>query len=321
MVDWRFIRPALVAPILALGLAAPSPASAHQSFDAWLRAVRTEALRAGIGKKTVDTAFHGLKPDPRVIALDRKQPEFHLTFAQYMDRVATPEMVARGRQAYRRNRELLAKITGRYGVPASIIVALWGIESRYGSRTGKFRVVRSLATLAHDGRRSVYFHKELIAALRILDRGDIRYDDMTGSWAGAMGQNQFMPTSFLAYAADQDGDGRRDIWTSRADVFASAANYLSRHGWRAGERWGRPVRLPDGFDPAQARGRRHISAWKAMGVRSDDSGDDLVASLLMPSGPKGPAFFAYHNFDVILSWNNSSYFGLAVGTLADLVER
>lgn len=302
------------------------PAGADEAgdkFAAWLNGVRAEARAQGVSEPTLAAAFEDLQPDPRVIKLDRRQPEFTLTFVEYLDRVVTVDQVANGRRELETHRALLDEVSARYGVPPHVIVALWGVETKYGTRTGDFDIIRSLATLAFDGRRSAFFRKELMAALRILDEGHVARDRMRGSWAGAMGQNQFMPTSFRAFAIDHAGDGHADIWGTHADVFASAANYLAKNGWVAGQRWGRPVELPKGFD-ANLTGRetvKPISNWRRLGIHADTTGDDLMASVITPDGIGGPAYFAYHNFNVIRRWNPSNYFALAVGLLADQVAR
>jgi membrane-bound lytic murein transglycosylase B len=265
-----------------------------------------------------------VKPIPRVIELDRRQPEFTLTFAQYMKRVVTDRRVAKGRERLRQHRDLLNEVAQKYGVQPRFIVALWGIETDFGRITGGFPVLSALATLAHDGRRSAFFRKELLLALKIVDGGHIRAADMKGSWAGAMGQNQFMPSSFHAFAVDHDGDGRKDIWTNLPDVFASIANYLSGSGWRVDQTWGRAVSLPAGMTRGEIgrKKRQLISAWQARGVRRTDGSDlptrDLMAAIVAPQrGALAPAFLVYNNYNVILKWNRSDYFATAVGRLAD----
>jgi len=318
----RFLRPAAAGAILLLvSLAPPAGHAATESFQAWVAAVRVEAQANGISTATLDAAFDGLEPDPKVIELDRKQPETKWTFDRYLQLVIDDERIAKGRENYAKYRPLLRQIGAKYGVQPQVIVALWGIETKYGARTGTFDIIRSLATLAYDGRRSAFFRKELLAALQILNDGHISRQKLRGSWAGAMGQNQFMPTSFVAYAVDHSGDGRRDIWETEADVFASAANYLAKQGWVPGQRWGRPVSVPAGFDSKLADRKiiKRISEWKALGVEAATSGDDLMASVLLPDGPGGPAFLVYQNFRVIRRWNPSNYFALAVGLLADRV--
>ena len=301
--------------------AAPPP----RPFPQFLRDVRAEARRAGISERTLAAALDGLEPIPRVLELDRRQPEFVLTFAQYRDRQVTPARIARGRDLKAEQRALLAGIERRYRVPAPVVLAIWGVETNYGSNTGGFPVVGALATLAWEGRRASFFRNELLAALRILDAGHVQPAAMRGSWAGAMGQPQFMPSSFERFAVDHDGDGRRDIWTSRADALASIANYLARHGWREGEPWGREVRLPHGFDPALA-GRepsRPLSAWARIGVRAAGGGalpaSELPAGIVIPDGPTGPAFAVHRNFAVLRRYNPSDFYALSVGLLADSI--
>ncbi len=321
-IGFRLLASFVTVAALAVALAAGArPAGAEDRFAAWVTGVRAEAKSMGVSDKTLDGAFKGLKPDPRVVKLDRKQPEFTMTFEQYLSRVVTRQQVAKGRKRFEQNRAMLDEVSARYGVPPQVIVALWGVETKYGTRTGDFDIIRSLATLAYDGRRSKFFRKELMAALQILDEGHISRADMRGSWAGAMGQSQFMPTSFRAYAVDHTGDGRRDIWGTKADVFASAANYLASHGWKAGQRWGRPVTLPEKFDASTAgrETRKKVSTWKQLGVVVDTAGGDPMASVILPDGAPGPAYFAYHNFNVIRRWNPSNFFALAVGLLSDQI--
>ncbi|MFQ5784963.1 MAG: lytic transglycosylase domain-containing protein [Alphaproteobacteria bacterium] len=321
------------AVILALCLAAFPAGSqepsadqgARPSFSEWLADLRAEALEAGIRAETLDAALTGIEPLTRVVELDRKQPEVTQTFSEYMARRVTPALVAEGIQKLRENRALLEAVSRRYGVQPRFIVALWGVETRYGKYGGSFSVIASLATLAYDARRSAYFRRELIDALRILDEGHIAPTDMKGSWAGAMGQNQFMPSSFMRFAVDQNGDGRRDIWTTPADIFASSANYLARSGWRGDQTWGREVRLPESFTAALAGHavKKRLSEWQELGVRRADGSDlptrDLLASVIMPGGADGPAFVVYDNYRTILKWNHSDYFGMSVGRLADLI--
>jgi membrane-bound lytic murein transglycosylase B len=299
------------------------PAGA-QDIQAWLQALRAEALERGIKASTLDAALEGVALIPRVIELDRRQPEFTLTFTQYRDRVVPMSRIKKGRRKLAENRDLLREVGTKLGVQPRFIVALWGIETDFGRVTGGFSVIPALVTLAFDGRRSAYFRKELHNALRILDEGHITPKAMVGSWAGAMGQSQFMPSSFLAHALDYDGDGRRDIWTTRADVFASAANYLAKSGWRADQTWGREIKLPANFDPALAnlKVRKQIGAWQALGVRRTDGGDlparQLSASIVLPEkGKMSPAYMVYSNYRTTLLWNRSTYFALAVGLLSD----
>jgi membrane-bound lytic murein transglycosylase B len=303
--------------------AAQSQAALTPEFEVWLTALREEAAQKGLKQSTIDSALTGLSPIPRVIELDRKQPEFTMTLQEYMSKVVSPARVERGRELMREHRALLAEVEAKYRVNPRFVVALWGIETDFGRLKGSFSVVQALATLAYDGRRSTYFRRELFDALAIIDQGHITAAAMIGSWAGAMGQNQFMPSSFLRYAVDYDGDGRRDIWTNRADVFASTANYLRTVGWREDQTWGRPVRLPSGFDVSLAKLeiQKPIGEWQSLGVRRTDGAalpaKSLSASIVLPAGSSGPAYMIYENFRVILKWNRAQFFATAVGSLAD----
>ena len=292
-------------------------------FAEWLQGLRADARLAGIGDRTLERALAGIEPIPRVIELDRRQPEFTLTFREYMDRVVPPARIEKGRQRLRENRGLLDAISAKYGVQARFLVAFWGVESDFGRLTGGFPVVAALATLAYDGRRAAYFRRELILALEIIDRGHVTPERMIGSWAGAMGQTQFMPSSFRSYAVDHDGDGRIDLWDSRPDVLASAANYLKRSGWKGDETWGRAARLPEGFD-ARLIGTgvvKTLAEWSALGLTRADGNPlparALKASVVRAEGDKGPAFLVYDNYRTILKWNRSTFFAIAVGSLAD----
>jgi membrane-bound lytic murein transglycosylase B len=301
----------------------PSQAALTPEFETWLQGVRDEGLQRGLKQSTIDAALTGLVPIPRVIELDRKQPEFTMTLQDYMARVVSPARIERGRELMREHRALLAEVEAKFHVQRRFVVALWGIETDFGRLKGGFPVVQALATLAFDGRRSAYFRRELFDALSIIDQGHITPEAMIGSWAGAMGQNQFMPSSFLRYAVDHDGDGRRDIWTNHADVFASTANYLRTVGWRDDLTWGRPVRVPKGFDYGLAKLeiQKPIEEWHSLGVRRTDGSAlpsrNLSASIIVPGGNSGPAFMIYENFRVILKWNRAQFFATAVGSLAD----
>jgi membrane-bound lytic murein transglycosylase B len=314
---------------LLLLLCLPAPAHAAGDFARWLNGVKYDAAEAGVSPATLEAALAGIDgPDPNVLAHDRAQAEGRMTFPEYRARIVSPARIQRGRELYNTHRALLRDIEARTGVAGQYIVALWGVESSFGANTGEHRVIPSLATLAYDGRRADFFRAELIAALQIIDAGHVAAGDMTGSWAGAMGQVQFMPTSFLALAVDGDGDGRADIWGSEADALASAANYLRARGWQAGERWGRAVVLPPGFD-ADLLGRdkkRPLSAWQAMGVRLPGGGDlpaaDMAGGIVVPAGDgpgDGQAFLVYANYDVLMDWNRSLYFATSVGLLADAI--
>jgi membrane-bound lytic murein transglycosylase B len=325
----RFAGLAPVAFSLIALLASTTPSSAANSadFPSFLTGVRQDALAAGIQPATLDRALAGLRPIPRVLELDRKQPERIFTFAEYMDRLVPQQRIEAARARLAENRPLLDEIGAKYGVQPRFIVALWGIESDFGRGTGGFPVIGALATLAYDGRRSAFFRKELLNALKILDHGDIAPEAMMGSWAGAMGQSQFMPSSYLSYAVGWRGDGRRDIWNRKEDVFASIANYLARVGWRGDQNWGREVRLPPGFDRSLAGvdAVKPLAEWQRLGVRRADGGDlpvaENAAALVLPGGDDGPALLAYDNFRTILKWNNSLFFASAVGRLADSMEQ
>jgi membrane-bound lytic murein transglycosylase B len=311
----------------ALFLFAPSTQvwAAQQPFSEWLKDLNAEASQIGIRDEILSSALSGVKLVPRVVELDRKQPEFSLTFRQYMVRVVPNSRVKKGRKRLAENKELLEEVGAKFGVQPRFIVAFWGIETDFGRVTGGFKVIPALVTMAYDGRRSKYFRKELINALKILDGNHIKVKDMVGSWAGAMGQCQFMPSSFLNFAIDYDGDGRKDIWSTKADVFGSAANYLKRSGWKGDQTWGRAATLPEGFnsDLANLKVKKTINEWQALGVRRSDGSDlpvrDLKASIIYSEGAGSAAYMIYNNYRTILKWNRSTYFAVAVGTLADRI--
>jgi membrane-bound lytic murein transglycosylase B len=262
-------------------------------LTAWLAGVRAEALRAGVDAGTLDAALGSVELVPRVLELAHNQPEFKMSFDEYLGVVVSTERVQRGRALLPENRALIDRFAGPAGIPPSVVMALWGIESAYGTRLGDFEVVAALATLAFNNFRASFFRGQLIAALKILSQGHIALHAMKGSWAGAMGQCQFIPTSFLAYAADGDGDGRSDIWTNKADVFASIVNYLHRVGWRPGLEWGGEI----GAGTPAGKGER----------------------IVRPAGANGPSYRTTENFRAILRWNQSDFFGLAVGILSDRI--
>ena len=318
----------ITAIAIALGVAIgalPAYAQTDPAFAAWLTEFRTEALDAGIRNETFNASFAGVAPIPRIIELDRRQPESTLTFEQYVDRIVSNARIDNGRARLSEHSPLLREVAAKFGVQPRFIVALWGIETNFGQNTGGFSVIAALATLAYDGRRSQFFRRELLDALRIVDQGHIRPEAMKGSWAGAMGQSQFMPSSFMNYAYDYDGDGAKDIWNTSADVFASAANYLSGVGWRPDITWGREVRLPQGFDPALADLKvvKKMSEWRALGVRRADGTDlpkrEIAASVVYPGKVGGPAYIVYDNYRALLRWNRSLYFATAVGLLSDKI--
>lgn len=296
-----------------------------EEFERCLADFGTKARAEGVSEATVEDSLGQVAYSERVLELDRQQPEFTTTFTDYFGKRVNELRVAQGRILLARHRELLEGIAKEYGVPAPYLVAFWGLETNYGSFFGKMSVLDSLATLACDQRRSEYFTRELMAALSVIDEGAITPDNMEGSWAGAMGHVQFMPSVFVRYAVDYDDDGRRDLWNSLPDAMASAANFLSNLGWDPDTRWGREVQLPDSFPYLQAGldTRKSLAAWSELGVRRADGSPlpraDMQASLLVPSGHKGPAFLVYDNFKAIMGWNRSEFYALAVGHMADRI--
>jgi lytic murein transglycosylase len=279
----------------------------------------------GISESTLRDAFDSVQYLPRVIELDRAQPEFVRPVWDYLDTAVSEQRVAAGREKLAQLRSTADAAAARYGVPPSIVVAIWGMESNYGGNYGSIPTIDALSTLAFEGRRRDWARGELRAALRIIENGDIDHGHMIGSWAGAMGQTQFLPSNFLAYAVDADGDGRRDIWGSMPDVMASTANFLARSGWQAGQPWGVEVHLPAGFDYARADAslRQPSSRWGAEGVRSMDGKplpDFADGAILLPAGARGPAFLVGPNFRAILRYNNSDSYALAVGLLAQRLD-
>lgn len=316
----------VLAGMLCTGpLAAQPDSAAAPDFAACVAGLEDRARAAGISDAVVTGVLGKVEQIERVIELDRKQPEFTQTFADYYDRRVTAERVEQGRQLLARHRTLLDRIQRESGVPAHYLVSFWGLETNFGAYFGNMPVPDSLATLACDPRRSGFFADELMAALKIIDAGDIAADDMLGSWAGAMGHVQFLPSVYLEYARDGDGDGKRDLWGSVPDAMASAGNFLNHLGWQRGLRWGREVRLPDDFDYGlSGRGNSQpLPAWVDIGV-TDVWGRalprlPLPASVLVPAGHTGPTFIVYDNFDVIMRWNRSEFYALAVGRLADRI--
>jgi len=301
----------------------PSWAQGNAAFSDWLTGVRQEALARGIRAEIFDAALSNAIPIERVIEFDRRQPEFLDTFWNYLDRRVTPGRIEAGRARLREHAALFAEIESRYRVPARFLVAFWGLETNYGGHLGGFSVPRALATLAFEGRRGEFFRAELLRALEILEAGHVAPGAMVGSWAGAMGQMQFMPSTFVHHAVDGDGDGRIDLWESVPDAMASAGNFLRALGWRESEPWGREVRLSAGFDVRHSGldVKKDLAEWATLGVTQADGKPlpkaDLRAALILPQGHAGPAFLVYRNFEIILSWNRSIHYALTVGHLAD----
>ena len=318
-------------------------AAVDPGFAAWLAGFRADALAAGVRPATLDATLANLRYSPRVVELDRAQPDDSggvARFDDYLARRVEPVRIARGRATKLRLTDKLAEVEVATGVPADIVLGIWGMESSYGAVTGNFDVLRSLASLAYDGRRRALFARELIAALTIVDRGLADPAKLRGSWAGAMGQPQFLPSSFVAYAKDGDGDGRADIWDSSDDVAASIANYLATKGWRRGEAWGFAVALPAGFERERVRNMvaptecarvlaKHsrwltVANWRALGVTPGDGrawpADTTLATLVEPDGPGGAAYLTFGNFRVLLDYNCSNFYALSVGLLGDALE-
>ena len=329
MMPYRLSRRRLIAaaPLLALPLGGGRAAAATGDFSAFLAGVKRDALSQGIRPGTVDAALRYARYEPHVIELDQKQPERRLTFGEFIDKVVNQQRIDSAREKLAENSQMLQRVRQRFNVQPSFIVALWGIESDFGRTTGSYSVIAALATLAYDGRRATFFRPELIAAMRILDQGHIRPNEMMGSWAGAMGQCQFMPSTFLSYAVDFDGDGRRDIWNDRADVLGSIANYLARLGWRGDESWGQQVLIPGNIDTSLTGldNRRPLAEWSRLGVRGANGGPlggrGGDASLLIPDGPSGRAILVTDNFRAIMKWNKSVPFAASVGMIADNIGR
>ncbi len=297
----------------------------EREFRACVMELEEEVVAQGVSRETARSTLDDVRYQPRVIELDRRQPEFTEDFGTYLERRVTPERVTRGRELLSEHRELLEEISAEFEVAPQYLVALWGMETNFGTFFGRMPVIDSLATLACDERRSDFFTGQLVAAVQIIEEDAISRERMEGSWAGAMGHVQFMPTVFLDYAVDHDGDGRRDLWESLPDAMASAANFLRGIGWEPGYRWGREVRLPADF-PFHEAGldeTRSLKEWRELGITRTDGVPvpslDLEASLLLPAGHRGPAFLVYENFRVIMRWNPSQHYALAVGHLADRI--
>jgi len=312
----------LLIAILVFGASMAATAQPEQ-FGECIKSLQVNARQQQLPDWLVDEVLGGLVYQQRVIELDRAQPEFTQTFADYFNKRVTPERVERARILYARHRQFLDKLAGQYGVPGQYLIAFWGLETNFGSYLGKMPTLDSLATLACDERRSEYFTRELMTALAILQREQLQAADMRGSWAGAMGHTQFMPSAYAKYAVDGDGDGKIDLWRSQEDALASAANFLNQLGWQAAQRWGREVLLPEDF-PYASTGlsqRKTLADWRKLGVLRFDGEPlpelDIEASILLPMGHTGPAFIVYDNFRVIMRWNYSQNYAIAVGNLAD----
>lgn len=330
-----FIPVATVALISFPALAADS----KPEFADYVATLKQEALSKGYAPELIEPVFASLQFHERIVSADKSQPEFVETLSTYLPKRVSETRISMARERYQQYLPELEQIAKKYGVQARFIVALWGLESSFGRIMGNYSVPSALVTLAYEGRRETFFKQEFYHALDIMAQGHISLENMKGSWAGAMGQSQFMPSSFMAYAQDGDGDGKKDIWTNQADVFASIANYLKQQGWDNSKTWGREVLLPADFDVSHAIARgslqrgewlgrwaqseRNLAAWNALGVRRLNNmalpGRDINAALVLPDGPGGRAFLAYDNYKVLMHWNRSYYFVTSVGYLADLI--
>jgi len=301
------------------------PALAQNDFQACLQNIKAEALSQGVPTDIADRAFQGLTPDQKVIDLDSRQPEFSLTYAKYVGSSVSPERIAKGQQKLAQNRALLDAIQGEYGVPPQYIMAFWGLETNYGGYMGDFQVVRSVATLGCMTKRTAFFGNETVQALRILVMDRMTREQLRGSWAGAMGNMQFMPSTFMKWGVDRDGNGKIDLWTSLPDSFASAANFLRGIGFKPGLPSSEEVFLPRGFplDQADSTIEKPVRAWAAMGVKRAGNGAlpnvDDPSSIILPAGWRGPAFILYPNFKAVMNWNRSTLYALAVGILAQQI--
>ena len=313
--------------VAALALCSLS-AFAKPDFNQYVTTLKQEAVEQGFSTEFVEQAFANVEFYERAVSSDKNQPEFKLTLDKYLSTRVPDWKVKQAVDKYNENKEVLEAVGKKFGVQPRFIIALWGNESNFGRIQGKFPVVSALTTLAYEGRREAMFKKQLFAALKILSEGHIEQEKFVGSWAGAMGQSQFMPTSFLAYAYDFDGDGKKDIWGNQADVFASIANYLKTVGWDDSQTWGRQVKIPEGFDTKLSgldkSKMRTLSEWQELGVRRYDGSDlpsrELKASLIMPDDAKGRIYLVYENFHTLMNWNRSTYFGSAVGYLSDRIK-
>ncbi|MFQ3176284.1 MAG: membrane-bound lytic murein transglycosylase B [Psychromonas sp.] len=297
------------------------------SFSDYVEQIKIEAKKNGINSNVIENAFAKVEFLQRSVKSDKEQPEFKLTLDTYIPRAVPDWKVEQARAAYKKHYQLLQEIGKAYGVQPRFIVALWGIETNFGRFTGNNYIISALTTMAYEGRREALFKKQLFAALNILQQGHVEPDNFIGSWAGAMGQVQFMPTSYLNYAVDYDGDGKKDIWNTYADIFASAANYLKTEGWNNNETWGRQVILPDNFDLqlSESKQKKSLQEWQNLGVRRYDGSAlpkvDINASIVIPDDKNGRIYLAYNNYHVLMHWNRSYYFATAVSYLSERINE
>jgi len=303
-----------------------SNAYANEQFASCTAALADKAKQEGVSQQIIDDVFPRLIHQDRVIELDRSQPEFVQTFPGYFSKRVTDWRTEKGKEMYAKHEKLLHELSDKYGVPPHYLLAFWGLETNFGSYKGKMPVLDSLATLACDKRRSKYFTQEFLVAVKLLEREKLQKEDMIGSWAGAMGHTQFMPSAYTHYAIDGDGDGQINLWASEEDALSSAANFLASLGWERSFRWGREVQLPENFDYQESgyKNKKPLSKWNAQGVKKADGSElgegDTTAYVIVPAGHNGPAFIAYQNFRVIMRWNNSEFYAIAVGVLADRIS-
>ena len=310
--------------VIFLGLLGSAASADPVEFEQCKIRMQQQASAHGISEKTVEEVIPVLEYQARVIELDQSQPEFTQSFADYFAKRVSQKRIDQGRELYTEFDDFLAELTRIYGVPGQYLVSFWGLETNFGSYLGGMPTLDSLATLACDPRRSEFFTTEFLLALELLERENLRADQMKGSWAGAVGHTQFMPSNYLKYAIDGDGDGKIDLWGSRRDALASGANFLNQLGWQPEQRWGREVSLPADYDFAQTEQKRSLSDWRALGLRKADGGAlpvvaGMEAQVFIPSGHKGPVFLVYDNFEVIMRWNRSTSYALSVGHLADRI--
>lgn len=319
-----------LALIVGVMLSCSVSAESRIDFSQYIKGLEQEARQLGISEQTIKQAFANVNYKPRAVTADRNQPEKKLTLDEYIPKAVPEWKIEQANALYKKHYKTLHRIGQEYGVQPRFIVALWGVESNFGKFTGGYNVIDALVTLAYDGRREAFFRKETMAALQILDENHISIENMKGSWAGAMGQSQFMPSSFVAYAMDGNGDGKKDIWNTEADVFASAANYLKSHGWDDNYTWGRQVIVPSSLNEAlQGREQekaKKIGEWNQLGIKRLNGSSlpklnkDIDAWLIMPDDKNGRAYLIYNNYQVLMKWNRSYYFGLAVSHLADKIK-
>ncbi|MDD1792911.1 lytic murein transglycosylase [Enterovibrio sp. ZSDZ42] len=324
------MRKGLIGILIGAALSLSAPVLAEKpSFDEYVTGLKQEGSAKGIDAQLLEQAFDGIRYRERAVKADRNQPEKRLTLDEYIPRAVPDWKVKKARRLYDEHYDDLKRIGEEYGVQPRFLVALWGVESNFGALTGNFNVVEALTTLAYDGRREAFFRKEVFSALTILQEGHIAPNDMKGSWAGAMGQCQFMPSSFISFAADGNNDGKKDIWTSKPDVFASSANYLKNAGWDDEYTWGRQVKVPEGIGKEMSGlsqdKAKTLAGWQAVGVRRMNNATlpdvDIKAWLIQPDDEYGRSYLVYGNYQSLMKWNRSHYFAIAVSHLADRIKH